>query len=311
MFFPAFLKSRQIDKPSLPGSIRSRIRIERRFGPLPPTVYIENEFVENARSRIIFTLITLDSLIFVAAGGLGYFLAGKTLDPIKEMVEEQNHFISDSSHELRTPLTAMKTSLEVALMNKKLSLPEAKETLKDNLSDVNNLQKLSDNLLTLNRLENYKNKDFKKLSLKRVLNTNLKRLTPLADTKKITIVTKINDYSVMGSETELGEVFSILIENAIKYSPENTKITISTKKTDHGVNIRFKDQGYGISSKDIPHIFDRFYRADQSRTKNIVSGFGLGLPIAKKIIAKHSGRISVVSQIEKGSEFNIYLPALS
>src|SRR3989338_10632367 len=156
-----------------------RFRSERRHSAvrLPSPVFLDPNFINEIKRRIIFGLITVNGVIFVGAGALGYFLAGKTLSPIQEMVEEQNRFISDASHELRTPLTALKSSFEVDLRDENLSIDNAKKTMSAGIEDVNNLQHLSDSLLQLSQYEKsgtYSN--FEKVSLKQVINESIKKV---------------------------------------------------------------------------------------------------------------------------------------
>src|SRR6185436_14395290 len=131
--------------------IAQRTRIQRRFNEnnFPPPPILEPEFVSEIENHVAVILITLNGFILITSGGLAYFLAGKTLAPIQEMVDEQNRFISDASHEFRTPLTSLKSSIEVFLRDKKPSLLEAKELMKDSLYEVNRLEKLSSSLLEL------------------------------------------------------------------------------------------------------------------------------------------------------------------
>ena len=103
-------------------------------------------------------------------------------------------------------------------------------------------------------------------------------------------------------------LFVIILDNAIKYSPKKTAIKIYGKKTNNQIMIEIKDQGIGIEKKDLPFIFDRFFRAEQSRSKEKVTGYGLGLSIAKKIIGQHKGSLIVESKLEKGTTVIIRLP---
>ena len=125
----------------------------------------------------------------------------------------------------------------------------------------------------------------------------------LANQKSIEFENELDDVSILGDKESLTELFVILLDNAIKYSPAKSTINISVHKFDGHVEIKIKDRGIGIKASDLPHIFDRFYRADHSRNKEKVSGYGLGLSIAKNIVDLHSGTISANSKPGKGSEF--------
>lgn len=272
--------------------------------PLKGKVLLED--IHEARIRLISRLAIMNLGILIFAGGAGYFLAGRTLKPIKESMDEQNRFISDSSHELRTPLTSLRSEIEVALMNKNLTSKNAREVLRSNLDEVISLQTLSDGLLVLAQNGEVVSKNImEEISIKESLNLAIKKTESLAKAKEININKKIKDAKVMGIHDRLTEVFVILIDNAIKYSKTKSVVEVSSRKTKDGVKIEIIDFGIGINEKDLPHIFDRFYRAEKSRTEN---GFGLGLSIAKKIIDLHHGDISVKSEIKKGTTFIITLP---
>lgn len=269
----------------------------------------DDELIKEVQTRTIFSLAIVNSIIFVVAGGLGYILAGKTLQPIQEMVYEQNRFISDASHELKTPLTSLKTAFEVFLRDKNPQLLDSKELIRESLIDVNKLQYLSDALLTLAQFQKPQDTYTRsKINLKKNIETAIKQISPLAIAKNITIKKKLLDILTFVDQYKLSEVWLIMLDNAIKYSPEKSIITITAKKSGNCAEVRVSDQGIGISQKDIPHIFDRFYRADSARSHQKGNGFGLGLAIAKKIVEQHRGGITVTSNKEKGSTFIVKLP---
>ena len=288
-----------------------RFRSERRHSAvrLPSPVFLDPNFINEIKRRIIFGLITVNGVIFVGAGALGYFLAGKTLSPIQEMLEEQNRFINDASHELRTPLTALKSSLEVNLRDKNLTIENAKKTMNESIENINDLQRLSDSLLNLSQYQKpFFSSNTKDISLNVCINEAVKKVTSLAKQKQITIKKNVEEVNIKGIEDDLINLFVIVLDNAIKYSPKKTSIKIYAKKINNQIIIEIKDQGIGIEKKDLLFVFDRFFRADQSRSKEKVVGYGLGLSIAKKIVLNHHGKISVTSQADKGSIFTINFP---
>lgn len=276
----------------------------------PPPAIDDRELVEYIKHRIIIVLGFINSSIFLISGLLGYMLAGRTLQPIQEMVDEQNRFISDASHELRTPLTALKSTLEVNLRDKDLTLEAAKSILKESIQDVDTLQSLSDSLLTLAQYQSPgSKKPFEKIQVTPLLAEAVKQVSPLAKKKRIAIHLQSDTGTVSGIRYSLLDLFVILLDNAVKYSKQNGTIHIHTAKKDKHTVVTIKDTGVGIAQKDIPHIFDRFYRADSARTKNSKDGYGLGLAIAKKIITTHHGDISVMSKTGTGSTFTVTLLA--
>lgn len=300
-----------------------RFRIERRmqgdyslFIPndsfqRPPVqrILTNPELLEETKHRIIFILFSVNIAILVLSGIFGYILAGRTLAPIQQMVNEQNRFISDASHELRTPLTSLKTAMEVALRDKNLSIHSAKQLITESIEEVNRLQSLSEGLLKLTQYQTLDNGlKLEKLKLSNVLKESIRKIMPLAKQKNITIHNKARDIAIKGNLYGLIDFFVILLDNAVKYSETHTTISIISQKTDGSVLVSIKDQGIGINKKDLPRIFDRFYRADAARTKMSVGGYGLGLSIAKKIIDAHHGTIDVESTPKKGSIFTVRLP---
>lgn len=277
--------------------------------PLPREFHdLDVQAIATARMRLTLALILINAGIFCIAGFSGYFLAGRTLRPIKEMVDDQNRFITDASHELRTPLTSLKTSIEVSLRNKNITLDEAKKLIESNLEDVEYLRVLSDGLI---RLAQYQKPNgniiFENISVREIVSIALDKMKTIAIAHKIKINSKIEKIEIEGDKKSLVELLVILLDNAIKYSRKNSQVLIIANKTDGKVTIAVSDEGIGIDDKDLPHIFDRFYRAEKSRSKKDVAGYGLGLSIAKKIVEIHKGLIAVKSEKDKGTTFTITL----
>ncbi len=292
-----------------------RLRFEHRLDPLQknsPFIFIDNDLLVESRRRLLLNLIFVNGAILIVSGSLSYFLAGKTLSPIQQMTEDQNRFISDASHEIRTPLTALKSLFEVSLRDPKLNLSESKKVIISGLSQANKLKNLSDSLLEISRFDSYQfQSKFQPVSLKKIISESINQLKPKADLKKIAIISKIDPKKVNGDSDRLMEAFVIFIDNAIKYSPNNSKIKVVSTIKSQQLIIKIVDQGIGISSKDLPNIFNRFYQANNARSKDRESGFGLGLSIAQNIITFHNGSIKVSSVLNKGTTFSITLPIFS
>jgi signal transduction histidine kinase len=267
------------------------------------------QLLDDSKTTIILNLIVVNAAIFVGGGILSYCLARRTLKPIEEAHEAQRRFTADASHELRTPIAAMQTEIEVALMDKNLTLGDAKKQLNSNLEELGHLTSLSEGLLRLARLED-NDLDKSSAGLKPILDSAINRVSQRAAKKTIKI--KLNcqpKLSLMADRAILEESFVTLLDNAIKYSPSKSDIEINAQKELHNIKITIKDQGAGIDKKDLPHIFDRFYRSDKARNKNKTDGYGLGLAIAKKIIVLHDGKISATSRRGNGTVFTILLPS--
>lgn len=266
----------------------------------------DSDTIHKARERFLIMLGFINLSILAIAGISGYFLAGRTLKPIKEMMDEQKRFISDSSHELRTPIATLRTEIEVALRNKNLSLKQSKIVLKSNLEETIGLQTLSNNLLELAQNGKLvKKNNLKEISIKEVLEIAIKKTEIFAKKKNIKLEKNIKNTKIIGVNDRLIELFVILIDNAIKYSKNGQTIKINSDTEKGRAQIQIIDQGIGISENDLPYIFDRFYRSDKSRNEK---GYGLGLSIAKKITELHNGSISVESKLGEGSKFIVNFP---
>lgn len=264
--------------------------------------------IEEGKQDIFAKLTTINLIVLCGGAILSYYLARRTLEPIEEAMDAQTQFVSDASHELRTPLTALRTSNEVALRRKKLTLSDAKRTIQENLDEVDRLQQLTDGLLRLlSRDSQVQIIDFK---LQDAIGTALAAVAPKAASKRIAVNDQTPSITIRADQGALTQVLTILIDNAVKYSPEDSTITLTATVDDkQGVSISVADTGIGISEQDAQHIFSRFYRADSSRSQT--EGYGLGLPIAHKLIKAHHGTLSVESAPGEGSIFTVRLPHTS
>lgn len=306
----------ELDRVERAQRLRIELRFPERLENEPPFLpgqrrifWLDSEVIAETKKHLLINLAIINLTILGASALAGYFLAGQTLMPINEMVEEQGRFITDASHELRTPLTSLKSEIEVNLRDKKLSLDQAKSLLKSNLEEVNNLQILSDGLIKLTQYQKTKNGlEVSQISLNALVEEAVKKIAHLAKEKKIVIANKVTDLTFEGNHQTLIELLVIFLDNAIKYSPKNTSVSLSSDKKDGHFLIQIKDQGIGIEEKEIPHLFNRFFRTDKSRTKSEVPGYGLGLAIAKQIVERHNGLIKVKSQPGVGTTFSVQLP---
>lgn len=262
------------------------------------------DILQEAKTRVLFNLAVINLTVLFISGAGGYFLAGRTLKPIEEMVEDQKRFVSDASHELKTPLTAIKSEIEVNLRDKKMKIGQAKELLKSNLEEVEKMQKLSNYLLSLSRYQQGKTKiKLEKIDLGKAALSAIDKEVPLAKAKKIKISSKVKKIFIKGDLTSIEQLTGIFLDNAIKYSPSGKKVIVSVYKKGKNAFLSIKDFGIGIRASEIPFIFNRFYRSDLSRSKIKADGYGLGLSIAKNIVSMHHGDIKVSSKLSKGSEF--------
>jgi signal transduction histidine kinase len=269
--------------------------------------YRQERLAESERSlRLNLVLLNVGTLALGTM--LSYELARRTLRPLEEAFEAQGRFTADASHELRTPLTAMQTSIEVSLRNRRLTLEQAKTLLEDTLDEVQKLSSLSNGLLKLTR-NNQQRIPKQPTSLKQAADDAVAQLEHAAKAKQIAIQNNIGDLTVMGDDVSLKELLVILLDNAIKYSRQKTKVVLASQQHGRHAFLSVTDEGPGMKAIDIEHIFDRFYRADHSRSRGShIEGYGLGLSIARQIAEAHEGTIEVKSKPGEGSTFTVRLP---
>jgi signal transduction histidine kinase len=267
-----------------------------------------DQFVREGRMRVAFNLFVLNVLVLGAGAATSYFLARRTMQPIEEAMEAKDRFTADASHELRTPLATMKAEIEVALRDKKRSKTETDQLLYSNLEEIDRLGSLAEGLLVLTNEE--KSPQLSSVRIDKLLRAVCARFAVFAQTKNVTLTCNADAYTVLSDTVQLEKVVGILIDNAIKYSPPASEVTITTGIDDDKVVVAVADHGYGIKASDLPHIFDRFYRADASRSKERVAGHGLGLSIARSLAASFDATITVKSVLGKGSVFSVVLPSL-
>jgi signal transduction histidine kinase len=254
-------------------------------------------------------LLGLNLLTLLIGGGLSYALARRTLVPVEEAMEAQGRFTADASHELRTPLTAMRSEIEVALREHHLPAAEARHLLGSNLEEIAKLEALSAALLRLARIEN--GLDPAAISFvptAELFKGAVDRFQTKLDQKHMKVEVTSGGETVPGDRDSLVELIAVLLDNAIKYSPERSTIKLASTVAGQSIIISVADEGPGVKADDMPHIFDRFYRADRSRAKDGTSGYGLGLSIAKRITDLHHGQIYVEAIEGGGSTFFAKLP---
>lgn len=258
---------------------------------------------ETAEHNLFVTLLYVNVLILFGGGVLSYLLARRTLKQIEESHNAQSRFTSDVSHELRTPLAAMKAELEVALRDKKLSKEDMRELLASNLEEVEKLTMLSKTLLQLSKLD-HASLETEEFDLNIIANDVVQRYDKNA--KRIKITTPAKPLKIHANKSSVEELLTILVDNALKYSPQTSIVTVRVARSGAKHSLfEITNEGKGISPDDLPHIFDRFYRADLPRTK---SGAGLGLSLAKKIVEMLGGELTVSSAIDQDTTFRILLP---
>ncbi len=230
-------------------------------------------------------------------------------EKLNQVESMRRRLIGDVSHELRTPLTAIKGSME-GLMDG--VLPATQETYQQIHAEADRLNRLVDDLQELSRVEsNAYPLDLRPLEVSALVQTVTKRLASQTESKRVSLDLDLAPDlpRVLADEDRLVQVLTNLTGNALQYTPENGKVTIAAQRVDHEVRITVRDTGIGIPPEHLPHIFDRFYRVDKSRSRRAGGGSGIGLTIARALVEAHGGHIWAESAGEgEGSTFTFTLP---
>ncbi|WP_416672922.1 HAMP domain-containing sensor histidine kinase [Egbenema bharatensis] len=233
------------------------------------------------------------------------------LDSLQETFEHEKRFTADASHELRTPLTALKGRLHVALSQPR-TVEMYEETLQAIEQEVDRLIRLSNDLLLLSRLEQrHQDVHLEPIDLSDLLAAIAEQMQPLTDLQQLQFSTHIApNLQIQGSPDHLIRLFLNLLDNAVKYTPEQGKVSLTAIVHDHGIQVSVSDSGIGISPEHLSHLFERFYRVEKSRSR-AMGGTGLGLAIAQEIVHRHHGAIAVQSQPGYGTTFTVTFPNYS
>ena len=270
-------------------------------------IYSQNVNGEYISLRVRFALIRRESGFI---SGLVAVLHDTTEQEKEE--RERRLFVSNVSHELRTPLTSVKSYLE-ALDEGALYEPVAPDFIKVSLNETNRMMRMVTDLLHLSRIDNATSHlDVELINFTAFITFILNRFDKMRAQDQEKKYELVRDYPITSVWIEIDtdkmtQVIDNILNNAIKYSPDGGKITVSMKTTDDQMILSISDQGLGIPKEDLPKIFDRFYRVDKARSR-AQGGTGLGLAIAKEIIKQHNGFIWAKSEYGKGSIFTIVLP---
>ncbi|MDJ0599931.1 MAG: HAMP domain-containing sensor histidine kinase [Crocosphaera sp.] len=266
--------------------------------------------LEASRNQLLLILSLSAIAAFTLAAVGGYFLTDIAVKPIEKAYIKQQQFTADASHELRGPLTAIKASID--LMRRHPERFQAKDNRKVGAiaNATDQMTRLVEDLLFLARTQKKKiksNPEYTSITLNDLLQKLVDLLEPLAEKKNITLSYQaFDEVGVMGDADQLTRLFSNLLHNALNYTSEKGLVLVRLEKHNRLVRVGVEDTGVGISPEDLPHVFDRFWRADKARHHS--GGTGLGLSIAEAIAHSHHGKITVKSKLGIGTCFEVFLP---
>lgn len=261
---------------------------------ITPNIYMMHRY-KNYGLIGVFILCLLSLLV-------AYKMADNTVKPLIMAYDKQKKFVSDVSHEMKTPLSVLLTYTEILEKSKG---GDAINVLK---SEVKNMSQMVENLLSLTRIENIKRAVvLEKISPKIIIDALVERMNAVSADRVYQITAEADDGFIAMEAQHLERLVTILLDNAIKYTPKNKNIKVISKFEGGKFILKVCDEGIGISQEDQKHIFERFYRVDKARNRQS-GGNGLGLTLAKEIVALYNGKIEVHSEPNMGSEFVIILP---
>jgi two-component system, OmpR family, manganese sensing sensor histidine kinase len=247
------------------------------------------------------------ALLLSSVGGL--WLTQLAMQPIEQSVQRLKQFTADASHELRSPLMAIKSNAAVALKYSEGMRLTDREKFQAIASATKQMTRLTEELLLLARTDQSAKQHWQPVNLVAILTTLVQRYELPATAKQIHLKSSLTEsLTVLGDAAQLAQLFDNLINNALYYTPAGGTIEVQAGQVEHTLVIKVHDTGVGIAPENLERVFDRFWRADQSRS-HWAGGSGLGLAIAQAIAQAHSGSITVSSQLGAGSCFTVRLPA--
>lgn len=281
------------------------LRYLRRIGAVSVRIAFTDCTMEQATMRSLLLrsgLVALAALAVLA--GLSYCLAGLVVGPVKRAWQEQKQFVSDASHELKTPLTVILSSSELAAEEQ--DVQRTKQYVEGIHAESLRMKALVEDMLTLARTESGTRPETEAVDLSDTVLESVLAFEPVAFESGRELVYDIQpELTVMGSGVQLRRLTDILLDNAVKYAAEGTPIRLLLRQEGRCAALRVENRGETIPAEKLRHIFDRFYRADESRSGG--EGFGLGLAIAQSIAQSHGGSIGCASE-EGVTRFIVTLP---
>jgi len=281
--------------------------------PLPlQTVYVGKDVTAmyNGMEKATWALAVLGGVALVFAAGIGYVLSGGAMKPVREAYEKQRQFAADASHELRTPLAVVLASADLLRSDPSIISPFLKQVIEDVRDEVKKMTKLVSDLLTVARTDGKANQmRLVRMDLVSAVQQTVRIMRPFAEKKDIVIDEELpKRVEIHADEQKIRQLILILVDNAVKYTPEHGRISVCVQEDRGSVKLSVSDTGIGIAPEHQERIFERFYRVDKARSRRM-GGNGLGLAIAREIVEAHGGSIAVESEPGKGTTFHIRLKA--
>ena len=265
-------------------------------------IVMEDETVYNIKVYPVYLQNTVNAII-------GSIINIEDITQKVKLENMRSDFVANVTHELKTPLTSISGFVETLRLNENIDTETRNRFLGIIETESDRLKRLIDDILFLSSIENTESRVLEKINLYDTFKDVKDMLNYIAESKKITFSYEFLDKSlfVVSNRDYIKQIFLNLIENAIKYTPEYGEVKVIVSSNENEIILQVIDNGVGIPKEDIQRIFERFYRVDKARSRD-VGGTGLGLAITKHIVKSLNGMIEVKSELNKGSEFIVTIP---
>ena len=310
-----------MDEDDLKVCVKTALSEDNRYGQIGEysLMYVMREdmgvkrIAFTSNSSIYATLgnsVIISLILFVASVGviflISLFLSGLAVKPVKTAWEQQKQFVADASHELKTPLTVILANNNIMMSHENAAVRDERQWLESTQEEAGHMKNLIDQMLFLAKSDAGSTAvQLSEVDFSTVVEGAALNFEPVAFEKEVEIVSDIaGGVTVQGNETQLNQLVHILVDNAVKYAAEQSAVTIKLTKKGDKIELSVNNFGNTISKDDLGHIFDRFYRAEKSRT---TKGYGLGLSIARRITESMHGKITVESNETDGTTFTVVM----
>ena len=268
-------------------------------------VFASNNMVfANLRNTVLVSVgLFFGSMVIIFL--ISLWLSGLAVKPVKKAWEQQKQFVADASHELKTPLTVILANNNIMMSHPQSRVTDERQWLESTEEEAQHMKQLIDQMLFLAKSDAGNTRvQLSEVNLSEIVEGSALNFEPVAFEREVLIDTDIRpDILMQGNQLQLNQLAHILIDNAVKYAEDNSTVTIALHKHGDGTEFTVNDKGSVISKEEMEHIFDRFYRAEKSRT---TKGYGLGLAIAQRIVEDMNGKITVQSNQTDGTTFTVY-----
>lgn len=273
-------------------------------------VYLDVTAQKTILTNLVYTFTLVGLVMLIVIFFTSRYFANRSIAPVREAFQKQKQFIADASHELKTPLAVINTNADVLLANSDETIESQSKWLHRIKSETERMKTLTNDLLYLTEMDDTRAGIlYSEFNVSESVESVLLTMEAVVFEKDITLDYEIQpDLILHGSSEQIKQVVMILMDNAIKYTPSKGAITLSFKKHHNDTLLTVTNTGQGISPEHVERIFDRFYRADPSRSRKH-GGYGLGLAIARSIVEQHKGRIYAKSALHEMTSFYVQLPS--